>query len=138
MHAEQFGSIVQYDFLSYVMPVGAPGKPRQAISVSLVRLGVNDIPDTRGLSLAYDANGNGKFDYPEDLLAVDESRFIFDSDNDVALLFSYARDVRSGSRWAGISSTSGQWLGTVSAPTARDRFGLLYSGEAVCPWEPPP
>ena len=32
MHAEQFGSIVQYDFLSYVMPVGSPGRPRQALN----------------------------------------------------------------------------------------------------------
>src|SRR5689334_21034223 len=89
MHAEQFGSIVQYDFLSYVMPIGSPGRPRQALSVSLVRLGVEDIPDTRGLTII-DQNGNGKFDYPEDLLVVDENRFVFDSDNDVALLFSYA------------------------------------------------
>src|SRR4029077_18132794 len=35
MHAGQLGSIAQSDCLSYVMPVGSPGKPRQAISVSL-------------------------------------------------------------------------------------------------------
>jgi hypothetical protein len=131
MHAEQFGSIVQYDFLSYVMPVGAPGKPRQAISVSLVRLGVNDIPDTRGLSLAYDANGNGKFDYPEDLLAVDESRFIFDSDNDVALLFSYARDVRSGLSLGGNFKYIRQWLGdSLRSNGFGIDLGLLYVGRS--------
>src|SRR5258705_1396767 len=110
MHAEQFGSIVQYDFLSYVMPLGAAGKPRQALSVSLVRLGVSDIPDTRGVQII-DENGNGKFDYPEDLLVVDESRFVFDSDNDAALLFSYARDIHPGLSLGGNFKYIRQWLG---------------------------
>jgi len=110
MHAEQFGSIVQYDYLSYVMPIGSPGKPKQALGVSLVRLGVDDIPDTRGLQII-DQNGNGKFDYPEDLLIVDESRFVFDSDNDVALLFSYSRSVRGGFSLGGNFKYIRQWLG---------------------------
>ncbi|MGE5175250.1 MAG: PorV/PorQ family protein [Hyphomicrobiales bacterium] len=110
MHAEQFGSIVKYDFLSYVFPTGAPGKPRQAIGISLVRLGVDNIPDTRGLQII-DQNGNGKFDYPEDRLIVDESRFVFDSDNDVALLVSYAREVRPGFTLGGNFKYIHQWLG---------------------------
>jgi hypothetical protein len=131
MHAEQFGSIVQYDFLSYVMPVGSAGKPRQAISVSLVRLGISDIPDTRGLSLAFDANGNGKFDYPEDLLAVDENRFVFDSDNDVALLFSYARDIRPGLSLGGNFKYIRQWLGdSLRSNGFGIDLGLLYVGRS--------
>jgi hypothetical protein len=110
MHAEQFGSIVQYDFLSYVMPIGEPGRARQALGFSLVRLGVDQIPDTRGLEII-DQNGNGKFDYPEDRLVVDESRFVFDSDNDVALLISYARDVRPGFSVGGNFKYIRQWLG---------------------------
>jgi hypothetical protein len=128
MHAEQFGSIVQYDFLSYAMPVGSPGKPRQAIAVSLVRLGVSDIPDTRGLTII-DQNGNGKFDYPEDLLVVDESRFVFDSDNDVALLFSYARDVRPGLSLGGNFKYIRQWLGdSLRSNGFGIDLGLLYVG----------
>jgi hypothetical protein len=128
MHAEQFGSIVQYDFLSYVMPVGSPGKPKQAISLSLVRLGVDDIPDTRGLTII-DANGNGKFDYPEDLLVVDESRFVFDSDNDVALLFSYARDVRPGLSLGGNFKYIRQWLGdSLRSNGFGIDLGVLYVG----------
>ncbi len=130
MHAEQFGSIVQYDFLSYVMPVGAPGKPRQAIGASLVRLGVNDIPDTRGLQFI-DQNGNGKFDYPQDLLIVDESRFIFDSDNDVGLLFSYARDVRPGLSVGGNFKYIRQWLGdSLRSNGFGIDLGLLYVGSS--------
>ncbi len=111
MHAEQFGSIVKYDFLSYTMPLGvAPGQPKQALAVSFIRLGVDNIPDTRGLQIL-DVNGNGKFDYPEDRLIVDESRFVFDSDNDVALLFSYARAVGRSLSMGGSLKVIRQWLG---------------------------
>jgi hypothetical protein len=110
MHAEQFGSIVKYDFLSYTMPLGSPGKPKQGLAVSLIRLGVDEIPDTRNLEIL-DVNGNGKFDYPEDRLIVDESRFVFQSDNDVALLFSYAREVSGGFSLGGNLKIVRQWLG---------------------------
>jgi hypothetical protein len=110
MHAEQFGSIVKYDFLSYTMPLGAPGQPKQALAISLIRLGVDNIPDTRGLEIL-DVNGNGKFDYPDDRLIVDESRFVFDSDNDVALLFSYARAVGQKLSLGGSLKVIRQWLG---------------------------
>ena len=110
MHAEQFGSIVNYDFLSYTMPIGSPGQPKQALGISLIRLCVDNIPDTRGLQIL-DVNGNGKFDYPEDRLIVDESRFVFDSDNDVALLFSYARAVGRGLSLCGNFKVIRQWLG---------------------------
>jgi hypothetical protein len=121
MHAEQFGSIVQYDFLSYVMPIGSPGGPKQGLGFSLVRLGVDDIPDTRGLEIIFDQNQNGKFDYPEDRLAVDESRFVFDSDNDVALLISYARDLKQGFSVGGNFKIIRQWLGDSLRSTG---FGL--------------
>lgn len=110
MHAEQFGSIVKYDFLSYTMPLGSPGKPKQALAISLIRLGVDDIPDTRGLQIL-DVNGNGLFDYPEDRLIVDESRFVFASDNDLALLFSYARELGRGFALGGNLKIVRQWLG---------------------------
>lgn len=110
MHAEQFGSIVQYDYLSFVTPIGAPGSPAQALGVSLIRSGVDQIPDTRGLQFL-DVNGNGKFDYPEDRLLVDENRFVFSSDNDVALLLSYARSVGRGLSLGGNFKYIRQWLG---------------------------
>jgi hypothetical protein len=130
MHAEQFGSIVQYDFLSYVTPLGAPGNPAQALGVSVVRLGIDEIPDTRGLEIL-DVNGNGKFDYPDDRLLVDESRFVFDSDNDVALIVSYARAVSRGLSLGGNFKYIRQWLGD---SLRSNGFGLdlgaLYVGPA--------
>ena len=128
MHAEQFGSIVHYDFLSYTTPLGAPGKPKQALGVSLIRLGVDDIPNTQGLQII-DVNGNGKFDYPEDRLVVDESRFIFDSDNDVALLFSYARTVSGSLSLGGNLKIIRQWLGdSLRSSGFGVDLGALYVG----------
>jgi len=92
------------------MPLGSPGQPKQALAISFIRLGVDNIPDTRGLDFL-DVNGNGKFDYPEDRLIVDESRFVFDSDNDVALLFSYARAVGRSLSLGGSLKVIRQWLG---------------------------
>ncbi len=128
MHAEQFGSIVQYDFLSYVAPIRGPGRPDQALGVSLVRLGVNDIPDTRGLQFI-DVNGNGKFDYPDDRLLVDESRFVFDSNNDVALILSYARAVSHGFTLGGNFKYIRQWLGdSLRSNGFGIDLGALYVG----------
>ncbi len=130
MHAEQFGSIVQYDFVSYAMPVGGPGKPRQGLAISLLRLGVSDIPDTRGLDIL-DQNGNGVFDYPEDRLLVDESRFVFDSDNDLAVLLGYAREVRPGLSLGGTFKIVRQWLGD---SLRSNGFGADVGALWVGPW----
>jgi hypothetical protein len=128
MHAEQFGSIVQYDFISYAMPVGGTGKARQGIGVSLLRLGVSDIPDTRGLQFL-DQNGNGVFDYPEDRLLVDESKFVFDSANDFALLLSYSREVSKGFALGGTLKVVRQWLGdSLSSNGFGADVGALWVG----------
>lgn len=128
MHAEQFGSIVQYDFLSYVALIQSPGRPAQALGISLIRSGVNDIPDTRGLQFI-DVNGNGKFDYPEDRLLVDENRIVFDSDNDVAVVLSYARAVSRGFTLGGNFKYIRQWLGdSLRSNGFGIDLGALYVG----------
>jgi len=128
MHAEQFGSIVQYDYLSYAMPVGGTGKARQGLAVSLLRLGVSDIPDTRGLEFL-DQNGNGVFDYPEDRLLVDESKFVFDSANDFALLLSYSRELHPGLALGGSLKVVRQWLGdSLSSNGFGADIGALWVG----------
>jgi hypothetical protein len=110
MHAEQFGDVVNYDWLSYTFPIGSPGKAKQALAVSLIRLGVDGIINTKNLQFI-DVNGNGKFDYPEDRLIVDESRYVFEDDNDLALLFSYSREVGRGFSLGGNLKVLHQWLG---------------------------
>jgi hypothetical protein len=43
MHAEQFAGIVKYDFGSFAVPFG----PHRSLGISLIRLGVDDIPETK-------------------------------------------------------------------------------------------
>ncbi len=73
MHAEYFGGIAQYDYFGFASPVDAVS----TVGVSLLRFGVDDIPDTSEL---IDADGNVNYD-----------RIKLFSAADYALLLSYAR-----------------------------------------------
>ncbi|WP_406568155.1 putative type IX sorting system protein PorV2 [Algoriphagus halophytocola] len=75
MHSEYFAGVAQYDYLSFSMPI----KDQSQVAVSLIRFGVDDIPDTRFL---YDANG-----------ALNYNNIQFFNAADYALLLSYARDL---------------------------------------------
>lgn len=75
MHAEYFAGIAQYDYLSFSTPLGN----QNHIAASLIRFGVDDIPDTRFL---YDANG-----------AINYNNIQFFNAADYALLLSFARDI---------------------------------------------
>ena len=56
MHAEQFGDLVNYDYGAVAIPFEAD----MSFGLSIIRLGVDGIPDTR--KAAYDANGDGVID----------------------------------------------------------------------------
>jgi hypothetical protein len=85
MHAEQFGSIANHDFASFVQPLDSRGTG-SAAAISLVRFSVDDILVTRD---AYDdLNRNGRRDEGE---PIRPDRFYTDSDTEYALLLSYAR-----------------------------------------------
>ena len=75
MHAEYFAGIAQYDYLGFSTPLGNQNQ----IAASLIRFGVDDIPDTRFL---YDANG-----------AINYNNVQFFNAADYALLLSFARDI---------------------------------------------
>lgn len=75
MHAEYFAGIAQYDYLGFSTPLGNQNQ----IAVSLIRFGVDDIPDTRFL---YDANG-----------AINYNNIQFFNAADYALLLSFSRDI---------------------------------------------
>jgi len=75
MHAEYFAGIAQYDYLGFSTPIGNQNR----VAVSLIRFGVDDIPDTRFL---YDANG-----------ALNYNNIQFFNAADYALLLSFARDI---------------------------------------------
>jgi hypothetical protein len=75
MHAEYFAGIAKFDYLGYSTSIDADNQ----IGISLIRFGVDDIPDTRFL---YDANGTLNY-----------NNIQFFNAADYALLLSYARDV---------------------------------------------
>jgi hypothetical protein len=106
-HAEQFGSLVNHDFGSYVMPLRAQGHRRAALGVTATWVGVSDIPITPrpgGLRadqwldngadndpLTNDAGqSNGRWDPGEQLLLSSKDLYMASS-SDLALGISYAR-----------------------------------------------
>jgi len=75
MHTAWFGGIANYDFIGFATKIDS----LSALGVSLIRFGIDDIPDTRYL---YDANG---------ALNYDNIRFF--SAADYAVLITYAREL---------------------------------------------
>lgn len=61
MHDERYGSLVNYDYAAVALPVG----PTTSWGLSVIRLGVDDIKDTRNALI--DLNGNGQLDPGERL-----------------------------------------------------------------------
>ncbi|HVP40033.1 MAG TPA: PorV/PorQ family protein [Candidatus Saccharimonadales bacterium] len=79
-HSEEFGQILNYDYLAYVQPLG----PRESLGIGIVRLSLDNIPLTDSLRL--DNLGQPIYD---------EGRLIYTSDTELALLMSYGRAVSS-------------------------------------------
>ncbi|MCC5936302.1 MAG: PorV/PorQ family protein [Lunatimonas sp.] len=75
MHAEYFAGIAKYDYAAFTTNIQEDNQ----IALSIVRFGVDDIPDTRFL---YDANG-----------ALNYNNIQFFNAADYALILSYARDI---------------------------------------------
>lgn len=73
MHSEYFAGIANYDFIGFAMPIDSLSH----MGFSIIRFGIDDIPDTRFL---YDANG-----------AINYDNIRFFSAADYAFMFSYAR-----------------------------------------------
>ncbi len=77
MHSEYFAGIANYDFIGFAMPIDTVSH----LSFSVIRFGIDDIPDTRFL---YDANG-----------AINYDNIRFFSAADYAFIFSYARKLHA-------------------------------------------
>lgn len=107
MHAEQFGSLVNYDFASFATPLGNGGEHPSGLGIGLIRLGVDDIPITEEAYLDVGVDGvdgtndagehDGDYDFGE---PIDPSRFRYDSDVEMALFASYGRGL-SDRFWLG-------------------------------------
>ena len=85
MHSEYYAGIANFDFLGFAMPIDTMSH----IGFSVIRFGIDDIPDTRFL---YDANG-----------AINYDNIQFFSAADYAFLVSYARKskILGGIRFGG-------------------------------------
>jgi hypothetical protein len=84
MHDEQFGSLVNYDYGAVAFPMGRTS----SIGVGVIRLGVDDIPDTRNAGV--DINGNVTYD-PDELSRIDPDLVTYFNAADWAFYFSYAK-----------------------------------------------
>jgi hypothetical protein len=104
MHSERFGDLIDRDFVAYTQPVGWSlfGGESAGIGVSLIRLGIDDIPFTDHLTDLLDDNDDGIVDDDElrDLLTL-QDQIQYKSDQEFAMLFSYGEQI--GSWQAGAS-----------------------------------
>lgn len=84
MHEAQFGNLVNYDYGS----VGIPFGKNSSLGLSLIRLGVDDIADTRNALI--DMNGNGILE--EELgERIDPSKITYFNTSDYAIYLTYAK-----------------------------------------------
>ncbi len=84
MHDEQFGSLVNYDYGAAAMPLGSSS----SLGLSVMRLGVDDIPDTRNAGV--DINGNVTHD-PNEFSRIDPNRVTYFNAADWAFYLTYAK-----------------------------------------------
>lgn len=107
MHAEKFGSLLNQDYLSAVLPLGGKDGRKAALGLTVLRLATDDIPITPrredlrrgdfldygrdGQPFTYDqGEGNNVWDDGERLLLSADNLFLASS-SDMAVMVSYAR-----------------------------------------------
>ncbi|QQS35265.1 MAG: PorV/PorQ family protein [Ignavibacteriales bacterium] len=83
MHAEQFGDLVNYDYVA----LGIPFKEDMSFGLSIMRLAVDGIPDTRNALV--DRNGDGILDINDDVL--DRNLITEFSNQDYAIYLTFAK-----------------------------------------------
>jgi hypothetical protein len=114
-HAEKFGNLLNHDYLGAVFPLGGEKGKHGALGISLIRLGVDDIPITpRAGALRPNVDfldfgpdndertpdpgqNNGVWDRGERLLISADDLYLASS-SDLGGLVSYSRQL--GTRWA--------------------------------------
>jgi len=98
MHAERFGDLIDRDFVAYTQPVNWAifGGEEGGIGITLIRLGIDDIPFTEHLTEQLDTDGNGDVSDEELLGLFDlQDQIQYKSDQEFGLMFSYAERLGS-------------------------------------------
>ena len=118
MHDERFGSLISFDFASVAVPYGLD----ESLGLSLLRLGVDGIPDTRKAWI--DNNSNGVFDGVDRL---DYEKVTYFNATDWALYFTYAKRLSSGLVYGANVKIIRRDLADQSAMGIGFDVGALYS-----------
>ena len=119
MHSEQFGNLVNYDYGA----VGIPFGNDMSFGLSVMRLGVDGIPDTR--NALYDANGDGIVDIRTDRL--DYSRITEFSNQDWAFYLTFAKRQTEKFYWGANVKIIRRELAEYSATGIGFDVGAFYS-----------
>ncbi len=118
MHSELFGDLIDRDFVAYTRPVdwNLLGGERSGIGISLIRLGMDDIPFTDHLTDSLDVDPADGVISDEELLRLFDlqDQIRFKSDQEFALMFSYGEQL-------------GQWHMGATVKAVRQSIGSYSS-----------
>jgi hypothetical protein len=123
MHDEQFGSLVNHDYASAAIPFGKS----VSLGLSVIRLGVDDIPDTRNAGV--DIDGNVTYD-PNEFSRIDPNRVTYFNAADWAFYFTYSKRHSENFSYGANLKFIRRELGEHSATGIGFDIGAWYS-----PWE---
>jgi len=118
MHDERFGSLVNYDYASVAIPYGKD----ESFGISIMRLGVDGIPDTRSALIDY--SGSGVLDAMNRL---DYDKITNFNSADWAFYLSYASQYSSELSYGVNIKLIRRTLAEFSATGVGFDVGLLYS-----------
>lgn len=118
MHDERFGGIENYDFGAVAIPFGTD----VTFGVSIMRLGVDGIPDSRNALV--DRNQNGILDSTD---YIDPSKVTYFNSADWALYFTYSKRVSNNLTYGINLKILRRGLEVASATGIGFDIGVLYS-----------
>jgi len=122
MNDERFGGLVNYDYAAFALPAGVS----TSFGISLIRLGVDDIPNTQNAGV--DANGNPvPPDQLQKLAGIDPSRITYFNAADWAFYFSYAKKAGDQFSYGANVKFIRRELGTASATGVGFDLGMQYA-----------
>jgi hypothetical protein len=118
MHEEHFGNLVNYNYGAVAIPYGTD----MSFGLSVIRIGVDGIPDTR--NALYDANGDGVLDIHTDRL--DYSKITEFSNTDWAAYLTFAKRQTDNFYWGANVKVITRSLAEYSATGIGFDVGVFY------------
>ena len=119
MHSEQVGDLVNYDYAA----VAIPFQEDLSFGLSVMRLGIDGIPDTR--NALWDANGDGRLDINSDRL--DNSLISEFSNQDWAVYLTFAKRHSDNFYWGANVKVIKRDIAEFSATGIGFDVGAFYS-----------